>query len=697
MSNLDIKFERLTPFKKCVLQNFPFIEADFDALTNYGLLCKIVEYLNQVIASQNEVQGATEEIANAFNNLYDYVHDYFENLDVQEEINNKLDAMVEDGTFQQVLDAYVTPTINAFEAEVNDTIDDLRGEVSALGSSRPIPVASTSDMTDHNSIYVNTTDGKWYYYDTSTSAWVAGGTYQSSGIGDGTVGGNALYNGDATPIYTMVQGYYRNNNGESVSNSSWEMMSDYIPFHTGDSYYLTNCRSTWCCLYDENKDFISTSTTGSGDPHTISGTLNTADVAYVRLQFPKNLTHVFEINGVDVFNKYSVDWLTVKSSNLDFTPDGLDGSSLKDDSVYRGKLILDNGEPIVKGSYWNYQIPSPYIDNRYQGWNRFENLIDVEIGDVITAKNVRGSWAILFDENGDAIGSAGNLSTITNATYTVANGVYKIGFNLADNVLANAQLFINDKPIYFDNGSRSTIDWLELNEEQKAQISKYDISRYQNYRVLFIGDSITEKNFRASTNWVDYITDELNISNYTNAGMSGTGILRTFGNNPNWLTALPTYDDNYDMVLIMGDMNDWSNEVFTSANVGQYGDSTTDTFYGTMKTYLESILTKYPLAKIGWITSTPRNQQIGETSDYLHGKSSIFETANSVIKEMCNNYSIPVLELYEESSLYPWITANNNEFFKPDEGSYVADAIHPNSKGQRIMAYKIKDFIIRNF
>ena len=103
MSNLDIKFKRLTPFKRCVLQNFPFIEADFDALTNYGLLCKIVEYLNQVIASQNEVQGFTEEIVTAFNNLYDYVKNYFDNLDVQEEINNKLDQMSEDGTLQSLI------------------------------------------------------------------------------------------------------------------------------------------------------------------------------------------------------------------------------------------------------------------------------------------------------------------------------------------------------------------------------------------------------------------------------------------------------------------------------------------------------------------------------------------------------------------------------------------------------------------
>ena len=107
MSNLNIKFKRLTPFKRCVLQNFPFIEEDFDALTNYGLLCKIVEYLNKVIASQNEVIGVTQEIIDGFNNLYNYVNDYFKNLDVQEEINNKLDQMAEDGTLEQIVEHYI--------------------------------------------------------------------------------------------------------------------------------------------------------------------------------------------------------------------------------------------------------------------------------------------------------------------------------------------------------------------------------------------------------------------------------------------------------------------------------------------------------------------------------------------------------------------------------------------------------------
>ena len=40
-------------FKRFVIQNFPFIEEDFDALTNYQLFCKVVEYLNKVYLNRN--------------------------------------------------------------------------------------------------------------------------------------------------------------------------------------------------------------------------------------------------------------------------------------------------------------------------------------------------------------------------------------------------------------------------------------------------------------------------------------------------------------------------------------------------------------------------------------------------------------------------------------------------------------------
>ena len=99
--------KNLKPFKLFALKNFPFIEADFDAITNYELLCKIVEYLNKVISSQNEVVTKVDNLALAFNQLKDYVDNYFDNLDVQEEINNKLDEMAEQGTLQEIITEYL--------------------------------------------------------------------------------------------------------------------------------------------------------------------------------------------------------------------------------------------------------------------------------------------------------------------------------------------------------------------------------------------------------------------------------------------------------------------------------------------------------------------------------------------------------------------------------------------------------------
>lgn len=98
-----MKDSKIPKFRRCVLQNFPFIEEDFDALTDYELLCKVVEYLNKVIDSQNDVVAKTDGLIAAFAQLKTYVDNYFDNLDVQEEINNKLEEMAEGGQLAGII------------------------------------------------------------------------------------------------------------------------------------------------------------------------------------------------------------------------------------------------------------------------------------------------------------------------------------------------------------------------------------------------------------------------------------------------------------------------------------------------------------------------------------------------------------------------------------------------------------------
>lgn len=140
-------------FKRFVLQNFPFIEEDFDALTDYELICKVVEYLNSVITSQNEVISELERfetdvdgrietfettitadfnrLEGLFNELQSFVNNYFDNLDVQEEINNKLEQMVDDGTLQEIIADYLnSKAIFAF-----DTVSDMKSATNLINGS----------------------------------------------------------------------------------------------------------------------------------------------------------------------------------------------------------------------------------------------------------------------------------------------------------------------------------------------------------------------------------------------------------------------------------------------------------------------------------------------------------------------------------------------------------------------------------
>lgn len=65
----------------------------------------------EVESFERSVTETVDEYIEKFNELHDYVHDYFDNLDVQEEINNKLDAMVEAGTLQEIITTYIQSNV----------------------------------------------------------------------------------------------------------------------------------------------------------------------------------------------------------------------------------------------------------------------------------------------------------------------------------------------------------------------------------------------------------------------------------------------------------------------------------------------------------------------------------------------------------------------------------------------------------
>jgi len=96
-------YKDLTPFRFWCQKVLPTVYDE--SLSYYELLCKVVEYLNETM---DDVTILHDE----FVELKTFVDSYFENLDVQEEINNKLDEMAANGSLDTLIQKFIPHAVS---------------------------------------------------------------------------------------------------------------------------------------------------------------------------------------------------------------------------------------------------------------------------------------------------------------------------------------------------------------------------------------------------------------------------------------------------------------------------------------------------------------------------------------------------------------------------------------------------------
>ena len=97
-----------SPFKKLVVTIGELPTSFVESMTYYELLAWFTNYLqNTIIPAVNNNGEAVIELQEKFVELKTFVDTYFDNLDVQEEINNKLDEMADDGTLATIVSEYL--------------------------------------------------------------------------------------------------------------------------------------------------------------------------------------------------------------------------------------------------------------------------------------------------------------------------------------------------------------------------------------------------------------------------------------------------------------------------------------------------------------------------------------------------------------------------------------------------------------
>lgn len=132
-------YKTLQPFRYWCQKVLPLVYDD--SLSYYELLCKVVDYLNKTMEDVETLHGDVTSLRSAYEELQSYVNNYFATLDVQEEINNKLDSMAKDGTLTNLIRAYIDPLIN----EQNNKITVLENRMNTFAS---LPEGSTSENAE---------------------------------------------------------------------------------------------------------------------------------------------------------------------------------------------------------------------------------------------------------------------------------------------------------------------------------------------------------------------------------------------------------------------------------------------------------------------------------------------------------------------------------------------------------------------
>ncbi|MBQ1551249.1 MAG: hypothetical protein IIZ67_04015 [Bacilli bacterium] len=84
------------PFQLWVLNNFPFTIDDWDSITQYQMLCKCLGALKEQLDVNSDIYKKIQDIEN-----------YLANLDLQDEVDHKIDEMAENGQLQEIITEYL--------------------------------------------------------------------------------------------------------------------------------------------------------------------------------------------------------------------------------------------------------------------------------------------------------------------------------------------------------------------------------------------------------------------------------------------------------------------------------------------------------------------------------------------------------------------------------------------------------------
>ncbi len=214
-----------------------------------------------------------------------------------------------------------------------------------------------------------------------------------------------------------------------------------------------------------------------------------------------------------------------------------------------------------------------------------------------------------------------------------------------------------------------------------------------NKTICFLGDSITEGHGASDVSncYASLFQKRHPECKVVNLGIGGTRIAEQLKkpynpDSPHWdenpfYTRVNKIPDNTDVICVFGGTNDFGHG---DASFGKFGDDSLYTFYGAVRDLITRLKNKFPFAKIIFFTPLHRREEL-EPKKKADGNHTLIEYVNA-IRQTCEYFSIPVLDLYKISGLQPEIEIIQQTF--------MPDGLHPNDNGYKVLTDIIENYLI---
>ena len=586
---------------------------------------------NKLVEQWKAMQKNFDSLQDAFNDLKSYVQDYFKNLDVQVEINNKLNEMAKDGSLSSLL----SPLVNSSTADLTSKVNALQSVVSGL--------TPKGEAINVNEVTQSRTTFDGITFNLINERLLEEGLYFNDILNNIFKTKRLSYNNLILKENTAIL------DGNEETNNNYKA-SEFIALQSSVLFLHNELNLTgggYISFYDKNKTYISQAIiSGNGGKTTAP-----SNAFYFRITVGKDTDYILSYGDVKLSKTMATNFALFKGAK------------------YKGKLFYIADGVATNDYNEDYTLHAPEINtsNCYFIYSEKNGNYFTELNDDFTAKQ------------GYTLQGLNKCVPVSSNFSVLSSGLNGVKVPLKDlTPVFNNVIFYGDSITCLGNDINSK-SW-----------QYYFLNYFNNKKLISVGIGGTAFKWDSGTNGYDLSNFETGNSLPVNSTIKGDAVHSSFCSYERISKTIPK---NATCVLIMGGTNDIDDNLGDSTfddnasydtawrSASGIGDFNVNTLTGgilstIMKTRFVApnahIILCSPIGGRGDANGTNRYSEV------VGANGLTTRTIRNTIESVCVDSSTDFIDVFGTSGISIY-----------NRSLYIKDTVHPNDYGMMCIGRSI--------